>query len=553
MADNSVNVETVTLPVEKHVAVIVRMFEALNSLTFIVHDAKTNKWCLPGGPIGSHGTEEYARAELRKMRTQNLLLRQCGLELPAPNSLKELKTVKHIKNNTVCETTVFLADVSIEYFNCADSNYRDKADAIQMAANLQKIISVAAKKKKNGDAVEDIDPKHGFTQCLARGVDIAEYFDFDSRKDYTSFSFGRLVTIRELKDVVECDAIDNLELAGFPMMYTMEEYPVWEVALSMLDDSRPAEDICKAGQKTGRETAGLPADLMRQLPKFSTISSKEPSKLKHQLVAVKDRLVLQKADLESQDTISFVVTLFDEKLLKWWNGQGKGLKLQSVPDLIKAIRNYFSIKDYEGDSLINLLDLKETEGINSIGEYTEKFNEYYADWEEAMNFKLAAYLYIRGLANENIRSDLMMKVKDNKAVEDCTPAASHGDQFRELQACAAATSLARKDIAQSTKAFSRMNMNHNQDRNGKNKRKEPEHSNKNNGGSGSYNNKFKGRNKDKFKKPSQRSDRSDRPANSPAFEAAKAKLTKDQLKDAFNKGKCIKCLKTGHLFENCPN
>jgi hypothetical protein len=98
-----------------------------------------------------------------------------------------------------------------------------------------------------------------------------------------------------------------------------------------------------------------------------------------------------------------------------------------------------------------------------------------------------------------------------------------------------------------------MNMNHNQDRNGKNKRKEPEHSNKNNGGSGSYNNKFKGRNKDKFKKPSQRSDRSDRPANSPAFEAAKAKLTKDQLKDAFNKGKCIKCLKTGHLFENCPN
>ena len=133
MADNSVNVETVTLPVEKHVAVIVRMFEALNSLTFIVHDAKSNKCCLPGGPIISNGT-----AEIRKMRTRDLLLKQCGLELPAPNSLKELKTVKHIKNNTICETTVFLADVSIEYFNCADSNYRDKADAIQMAVNLQK-------------------------------------------------------------------------------------------------------------------------------------------------------------------------------------------------------------------------------------------------------------------------------------------------------------------------------------------------------------------------------------------------------------------------------
>ena len=177
-----------------------------------------------------------------------------------------------------------------------------------------------------------------------------------------------------------------------------------------------------------------------------------------------------------------------------------------------------------------------------MAKFTSKFNEYYAVWENEMSFKLDAYLYIRGLASENIRSDLMIAVQTDgfKDISD-------GNKLNELQTRAANAVLARNDLMKSG-GFARGSTSSNSapDR----KRKEPEASGckKNNGGWKKNNGKGgkNGNGKKAFTK-------NNKPPNSAAFEAAKAKLSKEQLKEAFNQGKCIKCMQKGHLFENCPN
>ena len=196
----------------------------------------------------------------------------------------------------------------------------------------------------------------------------------------------------------------------------MEESPLWAEALKIYADPTSAKDICKvtaqfdtaAGAEdaaTGLGGLSTSPEFLTQLPKFPIINSVDDRKLNHQLIAVKNRIQLMGMDLDTNDAVKYVVTMFDDTLNRWWNGQGKGLNIASIDDLIHQIRKGFSVKDFEAESLIQLLALSEGAGNNSVAKFTSKFNEYYADWENEMSFKLAAYLYIRGLASENIRSD----------------------------------------------------------------------------------------------------------------------------------------------------
>ena len=532
-----VAVAAANAPVQKSVVVFARVTESLGSLAFLVHEAKDNAWFFPCGKIETTDGSKHAAAN-REVREE------IGMKLPDNSPLLEYKTYVFQKDGDVIgECTAFLVDVSITHLHAADPTFRGKVDAHNLAEEL----------RRKQAAGEDPSLQHGFLQCPVTEEPIAEYYDFATRRDHTSFSFGHLIPVEELKSVLDFDAVDGQELGGFPLRYSMEESPLWAEALKIYADPRSAKDIYKVTAQfdtaAGAEDAAaglgglsISPEFLRQLPKFPIINSVDDRNLNHQLIAVKNRIQLMGMDLDTTDAVKYVVTMFDDTLNRWWNGQGKGLNIASIDDLIHQIRKGFSVKDFEGESLIQLLALSEGAGNNSVAKFTSKFNEYYADWENEMSFKLDAYLYIRGLASENIRSDLMIAVQTDSFKD-----ISDGNKLNELQTRAANAVLARNDLMKSG-GFARGSTSSNSapDR----KRKEPEASGskKNNGGWKKNNGKGgkNGNGKKAFTK-------NNKPPNSAAFEAGKAKLSKEQLKEAFNQGKCIKCMQKGHLFENCPN
>ena len=96
---------------------------------------------------------------------------------------------------------------------------------------------------------------------------------------------------------------------------------------------------------------------------------------------------------------------------EWWSllvVESEHLEVpQTVDELIASIHNGFSIKDYQAEHLIKLLELRQ-QGNSSrqIQDYGQMFVRFIDSWKSHMGWKLQAYLYIRGLDDENVRSEL---------------------------------------------------------------------------------------------------------------------------------------------------
>jgi hypothetical protein len=65
----------------------------------------------------------------------------------------------------------------------------------------------------------------------------------------------------------------------------------------------------------------------------------------------------------------------------------------------------FSNEDLEGKNLYSLIRLDQTD--KSLREYTQEFNSSYSYWKDEISVKVTAFLYIGGLKNDSVRTDLM--------------------------------------------------------------------------------------------------------------------------------------------------
>ena len=96
---------------------------------------------------------------------------------------------------------------------------------------------------------------------------------------------------------------------------------------------------------------------------------------------------------------------FTGKLGEWWSLVVESESSEvphTVDELIASIQNGFSVKDYQAEHLIKLLELRQ-EGNSSrhIQDYGQMFVRYIDSWKSHMGWKFQAYLYIRGLNDEN--------------------------------------------------------------------------------------------------------------------------------------------------------
>ena len=90
---------------------------------------------------------------------------------------------------------------------------------------------------------------------------------------------------------------------------------------------------------------------------------------------------LTQRGLDLKATVRFVAALFVYELSEGWADTGSKLPIETVPKLIENIKDSFSLKDYEGEHLIGLLDVHQDGNTQqALTNYIRSFNKYSADW-----------------------------------------------------------------------------------------------------------------------------------------------------------------------------
>ena len=251
---------------------------------------------------------------------------------------------------------------------------------------------------------------------------------------------------------------------------------------------------------------------------------------------------------------------FTGKLGEWWSSiiesgrSDPSLVPNDIEDLIDMIQASYSVKDFQAEHLIKLLELRQQgNSPRQIQDYGQNFLRFISTWKSHMGWKLQAYLYIRGLNDVNIRSELMHLVK--KGDFDDVPEKA---RLQRLIARSATCVLNRSDPTSGAKrpnpdgASTSGHASGNASGHHASGAASGAAKNGGGGGNGKGNaNSFGNSNKKQKQKRSDKNAIMQSEVYKAEAKALKEAMTPAEFQDHCDNKKCLKCHKKGHMLWQC--
>ena len=530
---------------QRSVFMILRVKEAPKDLAFLVKEAKWDTWFFPGGKVKPGEDDNTAMCcELKE---------ETGLIVPRDFRLAKVKAYEYKDDNHNNHTNVlYTADLPMAYLLAEDS-YRTKEHARHMGHKLRRM-------RHSGEQIP------AFFDCPVAANTHAEIADGGARiPSYNCFSFAEIMPVSEVQNFLDIDAVDGIKLRGYGVRFPYAETKMWEEAFAIYNNPKTAEELDSVsprltGQLSGMNMTQMSPQLQKVLPKVDPIdgTGDHVEKLFPAIKAAARTFSLQSGHTVTQpDLVQYVGCCFTGKLGEWWSSvvDSASEVPQTVDALIASIQNGFSVKDYQAEHLIKLLELRQKgNSSRQIQDYGQMFVRYIDSWKIHMGWKLQAYLYIRGLNDENVRSELMNLVKSS-SFDDVAEQA----RLQKLIARSATAVLNRSDPT----AAGAPRRTPNYDPHGASSSGTAGDGSTKNGGGGRNG---KGTGKGNVDKPpagnpnpskKQKKQQKDKAAimQSEAYQAEyrelKDNMTPEVFKDHCDKQKCLKCHKKGHMLWQC--
>lgn len=527
-----------SVSIEQCVAVIIRVSKDPKSLAFLTHEGKQDVIFIPSGKVEEG--ETLRAAACRE------LLEETGLKIRSNVLLHEYSTIDMVRNNSPVKLTVFAVDVPLaELF----VSFRTKEDARSMASAAKELVQTRTQTETQS-LIEIQCPKNDDLSVLA--------FDFDDRTPkYDCFSFGVLVTVEQMRTALLSSADDDQSLLdGYELRYSMDDSPLWSVALKLYADPRPiSEIILDSSTIVESEVSAFKpnSNAPRMLPKLDSIDGNNERDLYDKLKSYPHQLSIRNVDPDSHEGAMMLAGCFTGKLGAWFGKNYSKRTFNGVPELVKLIQTSFSIRDFQGENLIKLIRMQQSGKLSS---FIRAFNDAFDDWKDEISFKFAAYLFIYGLSSVELRAELLRSFRENKVAT-----------LAELQTAATESALNfTSDLIGSNHGGSGKDKNSRKrsgehdggDRDHHQSRKL--HSGGRGGGGrgrggGRGGGRFGGRgfgnghgndNGNKDKKPMTADEK-----GRAQFHAAKNKWNKEELKKIYDTKACVNCGDTGHKFSEC--
>ena len=375
-----------------YVSLILRVAEAPTSLILMTHEGKQNSIFLPGGAV-----ESTDLSELFAVRRE--LAEETGFTLPSNVILHRYRVLNLVRQNQPITQAVYVADVPLlEIYG----NFRDVEVARSMASALR------AHERDSGEILNEME-------CpICPDVRVPIY-DRDSRARLSDcFSYGVLVKSTDLRDVLHSSG-ESQKIGRFPMRFKLDESPVLSVMLELLSKNQPAADLIPANKTPttySRPTTTVnTTDLVKLLPKLPTVDGADHRTLLHQLDSAAHQLATRQIDPESVQGATIFTGCFTGTLASWFAQQYKDRTFTGITEVIDIIKSGYLIKDYKGEALIKLIQCKQR---NNLGTYIRVFNEYLAYWKDDLSFEFTAYLFMFGISQVPLRTELMRTFRDTR-------------------------------------------------------------------------------------------------------------------------------------------
>ena len=377
-----------------YVSLILRVAEAPTSLVLLTHEGKHNSLFLPGGAVESSDLSELS-AVCRE------LAEETGFIVPSNIVLHRYRVLNLVRQNKPITQAVYVADVPL-----ADlfGNFRD----VEMARSMG--IALKAHEREMNTTIVDME-------CpICPDVRVPIY-DRESRRIISDcFSYGILVKTTDLREVLFSER-DSPKIGRFPMRFKLDESPVLSVMLELLGKDQPAAELVPVPKtmstfKKPSSTTVRTSDLVKLLPKLPSIDGSDHRTLLHQLDSAAHQLATRQIDPESPEGATIFTGCFSGTLASWFSQQYKNRIFTGITEVIEVIKSGYLIKDYKGEALIKLINCKQR---NNLGTYVRVFNEHLAYWKEDLSFEFVAYLFMFGISNVPLRTELMRTFRDTKS------------------------------------------------------------------------------------------------------------------------------------------
>lgn len=522
--------------IEQYVAIIIRVSKDPKSLAFLTHEGKQDAIFIPSGKVEEG--ETLRAAACRE------LLEETGLKLRSNVLLHEYSTIDMVRNNSPVKLTVFAVDIPLaELF----ASFRTKEDARTMASNAKELVETQS----------EIDTQNPIQVQCPKNEDLSVLaYDFDDRTPkYDCFSFGVLVTVEQMRTALYSSGDDDeSQLDGYDLRYSMDESPLWSVALKLYADPRPmSEIVLDSSTIVESDTSAFKnnSQAPRMLPKLDSIDGKDERELYEKLKSYPHQLSIRNVNPNSHQGAMMLAGCFVGRLGAWFGKNYSKQTFTGVDQLIKLIQTSFSIRDFQGENLIKLIKMHQS---GKLSGYIRAFNDAYDDWKDEISFKFTAYLFIYGLSSVELRAELLRSFREDKFTT-----------LAELQTAATESALnftsdiIGSNLGGSGKSSRKRSGDHEGGERDQPSRKLHHSGGRGGGGrgrgGGRGGGKFGGRgsgnghgndNGNKDKKPMSADEK-----GRAQFHAAKNKWNKEELKKIYDTKACVNCGDTGHKFSEC--
>ena len=285
--------------IEQYVAIIIRVSKDPKSLAFLTHEGKQDAIFIPSGKVEEG--ETLRAAACRE------LLEETGLKLRSNVLLHEYSTIDMVRNNSPVKLTVFAVDIPLaELF----ASFRTKEDARTMASNAKELVETQS----------EIDTQNPIQVQCPKNEDLSVLaYDFDDRTPkYDCFSFGVLVTVEQMRTALYSSGDDDeSQLDGYDLRYSMDESPLWSVALKLYADPRPmSEIVLDSSTIVESDTSAFKnnSQAPRMLPKLDSIDGKDERELYEKLKSYPHQLSIRNVNPDSHQGAMVLAGCFVGKL-----------------------------------------------------------------------------------------------------------------------------------------------------------------------------------------------------------------------------------------------